>query len=353
MHSQCLTFSQYFFGLLPSKLFACFTVHITNWGTSARSKSEFARPESFLSRTTHVGHLVVWYMMLSVGLAYMLATVFHQPYLWFISGIGVALSSQAYSDVIVGETKYHYYVLRKKWRAWRASKATATDEEKIARKPMRGAFKKMRRGKRAAKNAEKQAATNEIALEVPGATAEEEPANVIFNAPPTPLAEPENAHVNLPAQRPLTDARYAEVDPLTSEPAALAAAPAIVIQSEAAQDPAEMPAPEFGDERKASVATTATASSYDSVRTPTGSVDDLGRLGYHPEALVSVGKAQKAGSASKAFSLASALSKRLGALGSIDEHHMPATKGVERELDGEDVDAIEEFPITPGAMVVY
>ncbi|EED78578.1 predicted protein, partial [Postia placenta Mad-698-R] len=26
----------YFFGLLPSKLFACFTVHITNWGTSAR-----------------------------------------------------------------------------------------------------------------------------------------------------------------------------------------------------------------------------------------------------------------------------------------------------------------------------
>lgn len=46
---------QYFFGLLPSKLFACFTVGITTWGTSARSKSEFTRPESFYSRTTHIG----------------------------------------------------------------------------------------------------------------------------------------------------------------------------------------------------------------------------------------------------------------------------------------------------------
>ena len=342
---------QYFFGLLPSKLFACFTVHITNWGTSARSKSEFARPESFISRTTHVGHLVVWYMMLSIGLAYLLATVFNQPYLWLVGSLGLILSGQAYSDVIIGETKYHYYVLRKKWRAWRASKATATDEEKIARKPVRGAFKKLRRGKRSAKKAEKQAAANEVAIEVPAATAEEEPANVIFNAPATPLAEPENAHVNLPAQLPVTDTRYDQVDPLAPEPATIAA-PTIVIESES-QDPADMPPPEFGDERKASVATTATASSYDSVRTPTGSTDDLGRLGYHPEALAPVGKGQKARQASKAFNLASALSKRLGALGPIEEHQMSSMKGAERELDGEDVDTIEEYPITPGAMVVY
>ena len=327
-------------------------MHITNWGTSARSKSEFARPESFLSRTTHVGHLVVWYMMLSMGLAYLLATVFNQPYFWLVGTLGLALSSQAYSDVIVGETKYHYYVLRKKWRAWRASKATATDEEKITRKPVRGAFKKMRRGRRSAKKAEKQAATNEVALEVPTATTEEESPDVVFNTPITPLAEPENAHVNLPAQLPVVDSRYAEVDPLASDPA-LVAAPAIVIDSAESQDPADMPPPEFGDDRKASVATTATASSYDSVRTPTGSTDDLGRLGYHPEALVPVGKGKSVAQASKAYNLASALSKRLGVLGPIEEHQMPYSKGVERELDSEDVDVIEEYPITPGATVVY
>ncbi|EED81477.1 predicted protein [Postia placenta Mad-698-R] len=135
----------YFFGLLPSKLFACFTVHITNWGTSARSKSEFARPESFLSRTTHVGHLVVWYLMLSVGLGYLLVTVFSQPYFWFVGLLGGILSLQAYSDVIVGETKYAVYMLRKKWRARRAN---VTDVEKTAGKRRRLSIKKLRRSKK-------------------------------------------------------------------------------------------------------------------------------------------------------------------------------------------------------------
>ncbi|EPS98860.1 hypothetical protein FOMPIDRAFT_1031179 [Fomitopsis schrenkii] len=272
----------YFFGLLPSKLFACFTVHITNWGTSARSKSEFARPESFLSRTTHVGHLVVWYMMLSVGLAYLLATVFHQPYFWLVGILGLVLSGQAYSDVIVGETKYHYYILRKKWRSWRASKATSTDEEKIMRKPVRGAFEKLRRGKRSGKK------TQKVALEVPGATTGEEAPDIIFNAPATPLAEPENAHVHLPAELPV-DTRHAAVDHLAPAPTTLAT-PTVVIEAAEAQDYVDSLRPQFNELRKPSVATTATASSYDSVQTPRDSIDALGRIGYHPEAIPEAGR---------------------------------------------------------------
>ncbi|EMD35123.1 glycosyltransferase family 2 protein [Gelatoporia subvermispora B] len=141
----------YFFGLLPSKLFACFTVHITNWGTSARSKSEFARPESFLSRATHVGHLIAWYMALSTGLGYFLATIFHQPYFWLIAVGGLVPSIHAYSDVITGEAKYFMYVLRKKMRSRAAAKSKGNDIEMAvgSNKKRRALLKRMRRGKKA------------------------------------------------------------------------------------------------------------------------------------------------------------------------------------------------------------
>ncbi|TFK46994.1 hypothetical protein OE88DRAFT_1637266, partial [Heliocybe sulcata] len=119
----------YFFGLLPSKLFACFTVGITTWGTSARSKSEFARPESFYSRTTHVGHLVVWYMALSVGFGYFMASSFHNPAFWALGAIGLIPTGHAYSDVITGEAKYYYFVFRK-WRRARRAQALNVDPEK-------------------------------------------------------------------------------------------------------------------------------------------------------------------------------------------------------------------------------
>ncbi|TFY62249.1 hypothetical protein EVJ58_g3977 [Rhodofomes roseus] len=339
----------YFFGLLPSKLFACFTVHVTNWGTSARSKSEYARPESFLSRTTHVGHLVVWYMMLSLGLAYLLATVFHNPLFWVVGGIGLGLSAQAYSDVIVGESKYAFYVLRKKYRMWRASKNTVTDEERIANKPVRGAFKKMRRGKRSSKKAK---TANEVALEAP-AVVEDESATVVFDAP-TPFLEPENARVNLPAAMPVVDHRHAEVDPLAPVPAA---APTIFVEPAEAQDPSQITPAQFGDDRKASVGTTATASSFDSSSTPSGSTDSLGSLGRRSNALVSLSKSQKTGRSGKVFHLASQLTKQWGALGAIEE--TPATKDSEKLVQNEklvqrdELDAIQELPMTPGAMTVF
>ncbi|OCH90845.1 hypothetical protein OBBRIDRAFT_834658 [Obba rivulosa] len=143
----------YFFGLLPSKLFACFTVHITNWGTSARSKSEFARPESLLSRTTHVGHLAAWYMALSIGTGFFFASVFHQPFFWLLSIVGLALTTQVYADVITGEAKYFMYVLRKKWRTRAAAKAKADDLEMAVNKKRRrhAILDKLRRSKKSAK----------------------------------------------------------------------------------------------------------------------------------------------------------------------------------------------------------
>ncbi|EPQ58858.1 hypothetical protein GLOTRDRAFT_28815, partial [Gloeophyllum trabeum ATCC 11539] len=119
----------YFFGLLPSKLFACFTVGITTWGTSARSKSEFARPESLYSRTTHIGHLVTWYMALSFGLGYFMASTFHNPIFWSLGAIGILPTYQLYHDVIVGESKYWFFVYRKRYRARRAKVA---DVEKVS-----------------------------------------------------------------------------------------------------------------------------------------------------------------------------------------------------------------------------
>ncbi|KII90999.1 glycosyltransferase family 2 protein [Plicaturopsis crispa FD-325 SS-3] len=114
----------YFFGLLPSKLFAGFTVGITTWGTSARSKSEVQRPESFYSRTTHVGHLVVWYTALAVGLAYFLSSIFQIGALWLISLLCVLPIIHLYLDVIVGESQYAYYLL-KKWQKKRLTVQTA------------------------------------------------------------------------------------------------------------------------------------------------------------------------------------------------------------------------------------
>ncbi|KAK0537980.1 hypothetical protein OC835_001596 [Tilletia horrida] len=59
----------YFLGLLPSKIFALFTMAQTTWGTSARSAAELRKGESFAERTFHVGFLLLWYTFLSTGMA--------------------------------------------------------------------------------------------------------------------------------------------------------------------------------------------------------------------------------------------------------------------------------------------
>src|ERR1700676_1755938 len=72
---------------------------ITTWGTSARSSGEIRKGDSFFSLTFHVGHLVVWYMLLAMGLAYFFFDHFKNPLFLLIGVTGLILSVLLYIDV--------------------------------------------------------------------------------------------------------------------------------------------------------------------------------------------------------------------------------------------------------------
>ncbi|KAM3547388.1 hypothetical protein MY1884_009587 [Beauveria asiatica] len=82
----------YFFGLLPSKMYAMLTMHQTGWGTSARSSSERKRGQSFLQRTFLVCHLIVWYTAVFVGVGFFLYRIFDNPF-FILIGVFALLPS--------------------------------------------------------------------------------------------------------------------------------------------------------------------------------------------------------------------------------------------------------------------
>ncbi|EME88838.1 glycosyltransferase family 2 protein [Pseudocercospora fijiensis CIRAD86] len=82
----------YFFGLLPSKLWALLTMNKTGWGTSARSSAERKRGQSFLQRSFHVGHLVVWYLAIFVGIGFFMYKILGNA-LFFLIGVTAVLAS--------------------------------------------------------------------------------------------------------------------------------------------------------------------------------------------------------------------------------------------------------------------
>ncbi|CDO70842.1 Glycosyltransferase Family 2 protein [Trametes cinnabarina] len=104
--------SMCFFGVLPTRVWALLTTYRTSWCTSARSTHEVARSESFLSRTLHMGHLLVWYIALSVGLSYYLATALSQPFLWLVAAVGVVLSFQLYAGVFSAKLNFFIFAPR-------------------------------------------------------------------------------------------------------------------------------------------------------------------------------------------------------------------------------------------------
>ena len=70
----------------------------TTWGTSARSSGEIRKGESFAARTFHVGHLVFWWTVLAVGVAYFFFHHFKNPLLWTIAATAVIMSVALYVD---------------------------------------------------------------------------------------------------------------------------------------------------------------------------------------------------------------------------------------------------------------
>ncbi|KAI9057483.1 glycosyltransferase family 2 protein [Trametes sanguinea] len=104
--------AMFFLGILPTRIWALFTTYRTGWGTSARSTHEIARSESFLSRTMHMGHLLIWYIALSIGLAYYLATALSQPALWVVALVGLVLSLQVYAGVFSAKLSFFVFAPR-------------------------------------------------------------------------------------------------------------------------------------------------------------------------------------------------------------------------------------------------
>lgn len=90
----------YFFGLLPSKVWALLTMNSTGWGTSARSSAERKRGQSFLQRSFHVGHLVIWYTAVFVGLGYFTYKMFGNALFMLIGVFALLVSLYLYWDSI-------------------------------------------------------------------------------------------------------------------------------------------------------------------------------------------------------------------------------------------------------------
>jgi hyaluronan synthase len=95
----------YFFGLLPSKVWALLTMNSTGWGTSARSSAERKRGQSFLQRSFHVGHLVIWYTAVFVGLGFFTYKMFGNALFMLIGVFALLVSLCLYWDSISGAMK--------------------------------------------------------------------------------------------------------------------------------------------------------------------------------------------------------------------------------------------------------
>ncbi|KAK0384312.1 hypothetical protein NLU13_8400 [Sarocladium strictum] len=88
----------YFFGLLPSKVYAIFTINQTGWGTSARSSSERKRGQSFLQRSFHICHLVLWYTAIFVGVGFFVYRILGNPLYFLIGAFALLPSALLYWD---------------------------------------------------------------------------------------------------------------------------------------------------------------------------------------------------------------------------------------------------------------
>ena len=100
----------YFFGLLPSKVWALLTMNSTGWGTSARSSAERKRGQSFLQRSFHVGHLVIWYTAVFVGLGFFTYKIFENALFMLIGVFALLVSLYLYWDSISGAIKERSHV---------------------------------------------------------------------------------------------------------------------------------------------------------------------------------------------------------------------------------------------------
>ncbi|KAH7146714.1 hyaluronan synthase 2 [Dactylonectria estremocensis] len=121
----------YFFGLLPTKIYALMTINQTGWGTSARSSSERKRGQSFLQRSFHICHLVIWYAAIFVGLGFFISKVFGNPLYLLVGAFALLPTAFLYwqGSISLGG------LFAKKKKASEASTPFQVDESMLPQKP--------------------------------------------------------------------------------------------------------------------------------------------------------------------------------------------------------------------------
>lgn len=88
----------YFFGLLPTKVWALFTLTRNTWGTSARTQSERKKTESFRERSFHVAYLCLWFFALAAGLGFYLSVIAGSWLCMLVLALPIPFSVNMYVD---------------------------------------------------------------------------------------------------------------------------------------------------------------------------------------------------------------------------------------------------------------
>jgi hyaluronan synthase len=128
----------YFFGLLPSKIYALFTMNQTGWGTSARSSSERKRGQSFMQRSFHVGHLVIWYVAIFVGVGFFVQRILGNPLYFLIGAVALLPSAFLYwerSPSLGGVKQKMQRLFSRKKKTPEPSTTFEVDESALPAKP--------------------------------------------------------------------------------------------------------------------------------------------------------------------------------------------------------------------------
>jgi hyaluronan synthase len=137
LHFSCYGFI-YFFGLVPSKIWALLTMNQTGWGTSARSSSELGRGQSFLQRSFHIGHLIIWYVAILVGFSFFIYRIFGNPLYFLIGAFALVPSVLLYwngSISLGGFKKKVGGLFTRKKHASEMSTVFQVDEKMLPTKP--------------------------------------------------------------------------------------------------------------------------------------------------------------------------------------------------------------------------
>jgi hyaluronan synthase len=81
----------YFFGLLPTQIWAFLTMNHAGWENSAESDAEGKIGQSILQRSFLIGHLAMWYILVIAGLGYFIYEISGSHLSFLVGGVAIVL----------------------------------------------------------------------------------------------------------------------------------------------------------------------------------------------------------------------------------------------------------------------